>query len=176
MKNLSIGLTFEIKKMNWKAITFIACALFFACGEDESCGEKGNANGECLDVAIDYDVFDLGGNRPTPTSSEYMLITYQFGPGSPRFSFAIWANQYNDNTFDSEGENYAFELGKGYNSATMTFNGDFNTTGKVTTTFSKIDRGQGLVSGSFTWVQDANDFVDADSFAGTFTDVSVSFD
>ncbi|WP_425389904.1 hypothetical protein [Ekhidna sp.] len=162
--------------MNWKAVILIGCSLFFSCGEDDSCGEKGNANGECLDVSIDYDVFDLSGSRATPTTSEYMLVTYQFGPGSPRFSFALWANQYDDEILDEEGENYLFERNKGYNAATMTFNGDFNTTGKVTTIFSKIDRENGLVSGSFTWAQDENDFVDADSFSGTFTDVEVSFE
>lgn len=162
--------------MNWKALLFIPLITLFACGEDESCGEIGVANGECLDVAAVFDVLNITAGRNTTTTTEYLQITYQYGQGSPRFSYTLRANTYDGQTLDTEGEAFTFVTGREYTSPTMTFNGDFNTTGTVTTTFSSIDRTNGLVSGSFVWVQDENDFVDADTFTGTFSNVEVDFE
>lgn len=148
-----------------KYLLLSVLVILFACSDDESCGENGTANGECLSVFTNYFTVANG--------TEYLDITFGFGPGAPRYSFTVRADNFEgQSTSDSNTE---LEVGRNYISSSMTFNGDFNTPGSVVTTFSKIDRDTGLVSGSFEWAQDATDFVEADSFNGTFSDAEVDF-
>ncbi|WP_424962850.1 hypothetical protein [Ekhidna sp.] len=161
------------------ALLFISLSqlFIFSCGEDETCGLNGQVNGECFQVVLDsYDIQTLSSNGVTYTR-ENIFFAIQFDNGSERYGIRARSNQYNNQRFSVGGQNYRFEIGKDYDEDSMTFNGDMNApaTGVLTVTFSKVDRANGLMSGSFVWNGQSTGATTS-TLSGTFTDVAVALE
>lgn len=156
------------------SICFLLLASF--CGEDdEPCDLNGKLNGECFNAVLNgYNVQSINQSN-TSFTRENIFISYQFeGTRADRYEIRARANQFDGQDFREDGVNYLFEEGRQYNESAMTFNGNINApaTGQLTVTFSKVDRANGLVSGSFVW-SGADTGATTSKLSGTFTDVSV---
>ena len=148
----------------------IAMLLTISCGEDESCASNGEFNEGCFDViATSYDVQTI--NTTPSYRRENLQISYRRpGTNSERISFVVRSNQ--NNATPTEGELLLFEVGESYVGNSMIFNGNINApaTGELTATFSKVDRENGLVSGTFVW-SGLDTGATTSNLSGSFTDV-----
>lgn len=156
------------------SISIAICLLFISCGEDEeSCSSNGQVNGECFNAVLsNYNVQSINRSN-TSFTRENIFISYQFeGTRSDRYQITARANQYDDQDFSEDGVAYLFEEGRIYNESMMIFNGNINapSSGMLTVVFSKVDRENGLISGSFDWSGSS------DNLSGSFTDVIVEFE
>ncbi|GEM_PF-5379491 len=162
---------------NYLVLLFAGTSLLFACGDDDACGLNGQVNGECFNAVLNaYNVQPITQSN-TSFTRENIFIAYQFeGTRSDRYEIRARANQYDNQDLREDGTDYVFQVGRDYNESAMTFNGDINNppSGVLTVTFTKVDRENGLVSGSFVWTSASTGETTA-NLSGTFTDVAVSF-
>lgn len=157
------------------SISILSILLIMSCGEDETCSKNGQANDECFDVvAINYSVLNIGGQEGD--EAEYITINYQFSPGAQRYGFTISSFLASNNPVgNGTADRILFDTGVNYQATSLVFNGNLNApaSGILTVTFSKVDRQNGLLSGSFTWEGDDTGS-STSSISGSFSDVAVS--
>ena len=168
-----------MKKSIVNTISLCLFLLLSSCGEDdESCASNGQVNGECFNAVLNgYNVQSINQSN-TSFTRENIFIAYQFeGTRAERYEIRARANQFDGQDFRENGVNYRFEEGREYNEGMMTFNRNINApaSGTLTVTFSKIDRENGLVSGSFVWTS-ASTGETTNNLSGNFSDVEVALD
>lgn len=146
-------------------ISIACCILITACSEDDSCGENAQVDGDCfIAVLADYNTQTYGADGD---NRENLFISIQFTNGSERYQLPIRSGS---TTSNGEAETFRFTAGEKYTDNSLYFNGDLNNpaSGTLVVTFTKVDRENGFVSATFTWVNDQGG-----GFNGFFNDVSV---
>ena len=157
-------------------LSFLLLALIatISCSDDESCTTNGEFTEGCFDViATDYNVQTV--NTTPSYRRENLQLSYQIsGTNRGRIGFVVRSKQ-NGSTPSTDGELFLFSEGEEYASNSMIFNGNINApaTGELKVNFSKVDRVNGLVSGSFVW-KGVDTGATTSDLSGTFTDVTVA--
>lgn len=165
-----------MKKLKTLSILLVSLCLF-SCEDDDTCGLNGQVNGDCFQVVeAAYNIQNLSANGE-PFTRENLFLAFQFDNGAERYQIRARSNQFGGQDYKVGGVDFRFEPDLNYNENAMTFNGDANSpaTGQLTVTFSKVDRDNGLVSGSFVWAG-ASTGATTSSLSGSFTDVAVSLE
>ena len=156
------------------SISIASLLLVLSCSEDEPCALNGQANGECFQVVLDdYNVQTINSNGSY--TRENLFLSIQFDTGSERYGIRARSDQFNGVETPMSGVDHRFEQGKEYVQNAMTFNGNINApaTGTLTVSFSKVDRVNGFMSGSFVWVGEDTG-VSTSNISGSFADVAVA--
>lgn len=155
-------------------LPFLSILLILSCGDEDTCGLNGEVNGDCFQVVLDdYDVQTI--NVGEGYTRENLFLSIQFDNGSERYGIRARSDQFGELEAPTAGIDYRFQTGVEYIQNAMTFNGNINApaTGVLMVNFSKVDRINGSVSGSFVWAG-ADTGSTTSSLSGTFTDVAVS--
>ena len=139
--------------------------------EDEPCAENGRLNNDCFNVVATYNVQTYGADRDT---RENLFLEYQWPDnGTERLTITIRSDEFPNNpASNGQVDAFWFETGTSYISDKLTT----NTVGEFSAEFTKVDRENGLVSGSFTWKGSDTDVTTGSNFNGTFTDVAVNLE
>ena len=175
LTNLLILNQIMMKKLT-SSLILMSTLLIFSCGEDESCTSNGEFTEGCFEVVVTgYNVQTI--NTTPPYQRENLQLSYQRpNNGGERISFVVRSDQ-NGSVPTVDGALILFEEGENYIGSSMIFNGNINApaTGEMSVVLSKVDRTNGLVSGSFVWSGFDTGATTSD-LSGSFTDVAVSLE
>ncbi|RED97525.1 hypothetical protein [Marinoscillum furvescens] len=143
----------------------LACFALVSCEDDENCGENAQVDGDCFKaVLVSYSTQTYGADGD---SRENLFISFQYTNGSERYQLPIRSGKTANN---GQVDTFRFTEGEDYSGNSLYFNGDINNpaTGNLVVTFTKVDRENGLISATFTWVS-----AQGGGFNGKFSDVKM---
>lgn len=149
--------------------------IIFGCSDELECNENAEVSGECFKAeVIDYDKHSINGS--IAITREYMTIAFNF-PASNSERYALTIRSNNDGSEPIDGMEYLFVENVLYETEnSFRYNGNLNsnTIGELTVTFTKVDRTNGMVSGSFTFTDLSDQFGEHPVILGNFSEVNVA--
>ena len=153
-------------------LSIIGTLLLISCGEDENaCSTNAQVAGVCYEAGLqEYNTQNINSN------SQYLRENLFVGfreLNRNGFQLIIDIRSDTDGGDPQDGERILLTEGTTYFDTSIITYGNTQT-GSIEVTLTKVDRANGLVSGTFSWNRPESDLFNAESYTGSFTDVAVS--
>ncbi len=159
-------------KNNYFFLFLLALLIVASCSEDEqSCSTNAQVANQCYEAGLEeYNVQFVNSN--TKYFRENLFIGFS-ELNRNGFQLIIDIRSDTDGRNPMDDERVLLKEGATYFDTSLITYGNTQT-GSIEVVLTKVDRESGLVSGRFLWERPESDLFAAESYSGTFADVSVN--
>ena len=150
------------------------CVFSISCNEDgTSCSTNAKVADQCYTAELqEYNVQIINSNAKYSRENLFIGFSEQNRNG---FQLIIDIRSDTDDSQPQENERILLKEGIPYIDTSIITYGNTQT-GTIEVILTKVDRANGLVSGNFSWDRPESDLFSAESYTGSFTDVSVNLE